>query len=119
MHYRHRAARDDQAGKQLRFEALVVLHLGALVNALHALAAETLHQIVLQGEEEHRSAHVHDVIERATSFAEVDEETQKVRERYQKLYASYKEKTEEEKPPKRYPRERAAPFRGARRFRGR
>ena len=39
----------------------------------------------------------HDVIERATSFAEVDEETQKVRERYQSLYASFKKKTDEEK----------------------
>ncbi len=38
-----------------------------------------------------------ETIELATSYAEVDEETQKVRERYQKLYASYKEKTEEEK----------------------
>ncbi len=38
-----------------------------------------------------------ETIELATSYADVDEETQKVRERYQKLYASYKEKTEEEK----------------------
>ncbi|MDE7158349.1 MAG: preprotein translocase subunit SecA, partial [Clostridiales bacterium] len=39
----------------------------------------------------------HDVIERATSFAEVDEETQKVRERYSQIYAAYKKKTDEEK----------------------
>ena len=38
-----------------------------------------------------------ETIELATSYADVDEETQKVRERYQKLYTSYKEKTEEEK----------------------
>ncbi len=39
----------------------------------------------------------HDTIELATSYAEVDEETQKVRERYQELYKQYKEKTDEEK----------------------
>ena len=39
----------------------------------------------------------HEIIELATSYAEVDEEIMKVRERYQKLYASYKEKTDEEK----------------------
>ncbi len=39
----------------------------------------------------------HDVIELATSYADVDEEVLKVRERYQKLYADYKAKTDEEK----------------------
>ncbi len=39
----------------------------------------------------------HDVIELATSYAEVDEETQKVRERYNELYAKYKEQTDAEK----------------------
>ena len=39
----------------------------------------------------------HEQIELATSYAELDEETAKIRDRYQKLYASYKEKTEEEK----------------------
>ncbi|MDE6273746.1 MAG: SEC-C domain-containing protein, partial [Clostridiales bacterium] len=38
-----------------------------------------------------------DVIEQASGFAEVSEEVQAVRERYQKLYAAYKQKTEEEK----------------------
>ncbi|MBO5046620.1 MAG: preprotein translocase subunit SecA [Clostridia bacterium] len=39
----------------------------------------------------------HETIELATSYAEVDEETMKVRERYHALYNAYKEKTEEEK----------------------
>ena len=39
----------------------------------------------------------HEVIELATSYAEVDEETEKVRERYRELYRAYKEKTDEEK----------------------
>ncbi|MGN0823180.1 MAG: preprotein translocase subunit SecA [Candidatus Gallimonas sp.] len=39
----------------------------------------------------------HAVIEAATSFADVDEEAAKVRERYRALYASYKEKTDAEK----------------------
>ena len=39
----------------------------------------------------------HEVIELATSYAEVDEETMKVRERYQELYKAYKAKTDEEK----------------------
>ncbi|MDE6058492.1 MAG: preprotein translocase subunit SecA [Clostridia bacterium] len=39
----------------------------------------------------------HEQIELATSYAELDEETAKIRDRYQKLYASYKEKTDEEK----------------------
>ena len=39
----------------------------------------------------------HDTIELATSYAEVDEETQKVRERYNDLYKKYKEQTDAEK----------------------
>ncbi len=39
----------------------------------------------------------HETIELATSYAEVDEEVQKVRERYQKLYDGYKAQTSEEK----------------------
>ncbi len=39
----------------------------------------------------------HETIELATSYAEVDEETMAVRERYQKLYQSYKQQTDEEK----------------------
>ena len=39
----------------------------------------------------------HEVIELATSYAELDEETEKVRERYRELYRAYKEKTDEEK----------------------
>ncbi len=39
----------------------------------------------------------HEVIEAATSYAEVDEETQKVRERYQELFRTYKEQTDAEK----------------------
>ncbi len=39
----------------------------------------------------------HDTIELATSYAEVDEETLAVRERYQKLFSSYKQQTDEEK----------------------
>ncbi len=39
----------------------------------------------------------HEVIELATSYADVDEETMKVRERYRQLYAEYKAKTDEEK----------------------
>ncbi len=41
----------------------------------------------------------HDMIERATSFIDLgdDEEAKRVRERYNELYASYKEKTDEEK----------------------
>ena len=39
----------------------------------------------------------HDVIELATSYAELDEETEKVRERYHALYDSYKQQTDEEK----------------------
>ncbi len=39
----------------------------------------------------------HDVIEAATSYAEVDEETKKVRERYQELFRAYKEQTDAEK----------------------
>ena len=38
-----------------------------------------------------------EVIEFATGFAAVDEDTMKVRERYHKLYDAYKEKTDEEK----------------------
>ena len=39
----------------------------------------------------------HEVIELATSYAELDEETQKVRDRYHALYDSYKQQTDEEK----------------------
>jgi len=39
----------------------------------------------------------HEVIELATSYAELDEETQKVRERYRSLYEAYKKQTDEEK----------------------
>ncbi len=39
----------------------------------------------------------HETIELATSYAELDEETQKVRERYYELYDNYKKKTDEEK----------------------
>ncbi len=39
----------------------------------------------------------HETIELATSYAEVDEETMAVRERYQKLYNNYKQQTDEEK----------------------
>ncbi len=39
----------------------------------------------------------HETIELATSYAEVDEETQKVRERYKQLYDAYKKQTDEEK----------------------
>ena len=41
----------------------------------------------------------HEVIERATSFVDLgdDEEAKRVRERYNELYRSYKEKTDEEK----------------------
>lgn len=39
----------------------------------------------------------HDTIELATSFAELDEETEKVRTRYRELYEAYKKKTDEEK----------------------
>ena len=39
----------------------------------------------------------HEVIELATGFAAVDEDTMKVRDRYHKLYNAYKEKTDEEK----------------------
>ena len=39
----------------------------------------------------------HDMIELATSYADVDEEALAVRERYQKLFAEYKAKTDEEK----------------------
>ena len=39
----------------------------------------------------------HETIELATSYAELDEETEKVRKRYHELYNSYKEKTDEEK----------------------
>lgn len=39
----------------------------------------------------------HEVIELATSYAEVDEETQAVRDRYHKLFEEYKAKTDEEK----------------------
>ena len=39
----------------------------------------------------------HDAIELATSYSELDEETEKVRVRYQELYKSFKEKTDEEK----------------------
>ncbi len=39
----------------------------------------------------------HEVIELATSYAEVDEETQKVRDRYHELYNKYKAQTDEEK----------------------
>ncbi len=39
----------------------------------------------------------HDVIELATSFADVDDDVLAVRERYQKLYAEYKAQTDEEK----------------------
>ncbi len=39
----------------------------------------------------------HETIELATSYAELDEETQKVRERYQELYNKYKEQTDAEK----------------------
>ena len=38
-----------------------------------------------------------EVIELATGYAAVDEDTMKVRERYHKLYNAYKEKTDEEK----------------------
>ena len=38
-----------------------------------------------------------EVIELATSYAELDEETQKVRDRYDELYAAYKKQTDEEK----------------------
>ena len=38
-----------------------------------------------------------ETIELATSYAELDEETEKVRQRYRSLYDSYKEKTDEEK----------------------
>ena len=39
----------------------------------------------------------HDTIELATSYAELDEETLAVRERYQKLFSAYKQQTDEEK----------------------
>lgn len=39
----------------------------------------------------------HSTIELATSYAELDEETLKIRERYQSLYAAYKKQTDEEK----------------------
>lgn len=39
----------------------------------------------------------HEQIELATSYAELDEETAKIRDRYHALYESYKQKTEEEK----------------------
>ncbi len=39
----------------------------------------------------------HEMIELATSYADVDEEALAVRERYQKLFAEYKAKTDEEK----------------------
>ena len=39
----------------------------------------------------------HDTIELATSYSQLDEETEKVRQRYQELYKSFKEKTDEEK----------------------
>ncbi len=39
----------------------------------------------------------HDVIERATSYAELDEETAAVRERYKALYEQFKQQTDEEK----------------------
>ncbi len=39
----------------------------------------------------------HEVIEAATSYADVDEETMKVRERYHELYDAYKKNTDEEK----------------------
>ena len=39
----------------------------------------------------------HETIELATSYAEVDEETQKVRDRYNALYENYKKQTDEEK----------------------
>ncbi len=39
----------------------------------------------------------HEVIEAATGYAEVDEETQKVRARYAELYKKYKEQTDAEK----------------------
>lgn len=39
----------------------------------------------------------HEDIELATGYTELDEEKQKIRERYQALYQSYKEKTDEEK----------------------
>ena len=39
----------------------------------------------------------HETIELATSYAELDEETQKVRDRYDELYGKYKEQTDAEK----------------------
>ena len=39
----------------------------------------------------------HETIELATSYAELDEKTQAVRERYEQLYAAYKAQTDEEK----------------------
>ncbi len=39
----------------------------------------------------------HETIELATSYAELDEETEKVRARYHELYDAYKKKTDEEK----------------------
>ena len=39
----------------------------------------------------------HEDIELATGYTELDEQKQKIRERYQSLYKSYKEKTDEEK----------------------
>ena len=42
----------DEAGKNARFEAFVLLHLASFVDRLHPLAAEALHEIVFEGDEE-------------------------------------------------------------------